>query len=220
VGKIIEQIQFWKQIQLTQYIYFNYFCKQVKREGTGKIVPYKNAIIDLEPDSKIVLGDNNIEIGLNKLKNSRTETYVRLREGAIWKVLQGCGISYGCTIEVLKNANLKTGYFTMNSFSVLIAEQDIEMGEDVMIGRNTVIYDSDFHTLVTDNVASIEKTVPVKIGNHVWLTSNVLVLKGTSIRDNSVIAAGSLLKHDVESDLLVGNDYHTKILKKNIKWER
>lgn len=73
-----------KKIRLFSYIYLNHFCSRIERNGKGRIIPYKNAVIDLEKGSKIRIEDENICIGVNKLKKSKTETYVRLRENAVW----------------------------------------------------------------------------------------------------------------------------------------
>jgi maltose O-acetyltransferase len=56
------------------------------------------------------------------------------------------------------------------------------------------IVDADFHEInpaTRDNSAG--EVRPVTIGNNVWIGSRVMVLKGASIGDNSVIAAMSVV---------------------------
>ena len=96
--KIKRKIQNLKKIRLFSYIYLNHFCSRIERNGKGRIIPYKNAVINLEKGSQIRIEDENICIGVNKLKKSKTETYVRLRENAVWDAKKGCEISYGSTI--------------------------------------------------------------------------------------------------------------------------
>ena len=38
---------------------------------------------------------------------------------------------------------------------------------------------------------------PIKIGNNVWITTNVTVLSGVSIGDNSIIGAGSVVTKNI-----------------------
>ena len=114
--RVSDRLKMWANINIHRYIYYNYFCKKVKRNGNGKIVPFKNVIIDLASDSRIIIeGNGNVEIGTNKLKGSKEEAHVRLREGAVWKVKNGCNLAYGVTVELLKQAEFETGFFTMNT---------------------------------------------------------------------------------------------------------
>ena len=204
------------QVHILRYLYLNYFCKNVQRCGKGKIIPYKGAVINLEPDSRIVVGEENIQIGTNKLRGSKAETYIRLRTGAHWNANGRCLISYGATIEVLQNAVLETGYFSMNSFSVLIAAQKITIGQDVMIGRNVVIYDSDFHKINSNH--SVSK--PVCIQDHVWIASNAMVLKGVEVGAGAVIAANTLVTRDVSDRVMVAEKRSLTVLGENVDWQR
>ena len=49
------------------------------------------------------------------------------------------------------------------------------------------ILDRDYHG--TDGV---EKKAPVYIGNRVWIGCRVIILKGVTVGDGAVIAAGSV----------------------------
>lgn len=209
----------WKEIDVIKYLYLNYFCKNVIRQGNGKIIPYKNVVIDLAETSKIYIGNGSLELGVNKLKGSKTETYIRLRTGAVWKAKDCCEISYGSTIEVLKEAVLESGYFTMNSFSTIIAGKYIELGNDVMIARKVIIFDSDFHAIEYGK-ESIECSKPVKIGNSVWIAANSMILKGVEVGDGSVISANTLVTKNVKEEVLVANKTELTVLKEKIKWSR
>lgn len=214
--KIQRIYQRFRQVSILRYLYLNYFCQNVQRCGKGKIIPYKRAVIDLEPGAKIVIGEGNVEIGANKLRGSKAETYIRLRSGALWDVRRGCLISYGATVEILQNAVLESGFFSMNSFSVLIAAQKITIGQDVMIGRNVVIYDSDFHRI--DENTSVSE--PVSIQDHVWIASNAMVLKGTEVGSGAVIAANTLVTKDISDRVLVAEKRHLTVLGENVDWQR
>lgn len=47
---------------------------------------------------------------------------------------------------------------------------------------------------------------PVQIGSHAWIGFNSIILKGVTIGDRSVVAAGSVVTHDVPADTLVGGN--------------
>jgi acetyltransferase-like isoleucine patch superfamily enzyme len=40
---------------------------------------------------------------------------------------------------------------------------------------------------------------PIKIGNDVWIGANCLILAGVQIGEGAVVAAGSVVKRDVEA---------------------
>lgn len=213
----MNKIKHFRNIQIFKYLYLNYFCKNIERNGAGKVIPYKNSVIDIGSNGKIILNDANLEIGVNKLKHSKAETYIRLRKNAIWIIENGASISYNSTIEVLENAKLDTISFSMNSSSVIICAKRIHIGKDVMIGRNVTIYDSNFHK-INNGLKGMNQEV--YIGNHVWLTSNVTVLKGVTILDGSVIGNNTLINKNIKSNQLVTSDSKAVVRREEIDWSR
>lgn len=96
-----------------------------------------------------------------------------------------------------KNASIKIGDNCFFSYGVILAcAISIELGNNVWIGEYTSIRDS------THNFSSIhpmgeglpDKRDPVKIGNNVWIGRGCLILPGTIIEDNVLIAANSVVK--------------------------
>ena len=53
---------------------------------------------------------------------------------------------------------------------------------------------------------------PIHIGKRVWIGSNVVVTKGVTIGDNSVIAAGAVVTKDVPANVVAGG-VPAKVLK-------
>ena len=82
--------------------------------------------------------------------------------------------------------------FSMNNGCIITAYDDIEIGENVMLGPNVLIYDHDHDYKAEGGVFSLKyKTSPVTIGNNVWIGANCVILRGTSIGDNCVIGGGA-----------------------------
>ena len=49
-------------------------------------------------------------------------------------------------------------------------------------------------------------SLPIHIGNKVWIGANSVVLPGVTIGDNSVIGAGSIVTRDIPANVVaVGN---------------
>lgn len=85
---------------------------------------------------------------------------------------------------------------------------EIHCGESVVIGDRVIIawdcniLDRDYHSAD----AMEERTVPVSIGNDVWIGCRAIVLKGVSIGDGAVVAAGSVVTKDVPAHMLVAGN--------------
>lgn len=203
MGRIFEYFKLLKKMNIVEFLYLNYFCGKVIRTDKSKIIPYKHSVLDLGPNSKVYVKGGDIEIGCDLMKGSKTETRVRLRENSVWSSTDGCKVSYGSTIELLDGAILDSGYFTMNSNSTLVAAYKIVLGNDVMISRNVVIYDSDFHSILDEKGLCINKTREIHIGNHVWLAANVTVLKGSVIGDGTIIAANTTVHETIPPNSIV-----------------
>lgn len=114
---------------------------------------------------------------------------------------------------------LESKYFTMNSFSILVSAKKIILGEDVMIARNAVVFDSDFHVIKYDE-NQVEYSETVSIGDHVWIGANAMILKGVMIGKGSMIAANTVVTKNVEQGVMVGNEKKLCVLKENVRWRR
>ncbi len=60
----------------------------------------------------------------------------------------------------------------------------------------------------------------ILIGNHVWIAVHAVILKGTIIKENSVIALKSLVSAKFTDSGIVIGGVPAKVIKKGINWER
>lgn len=101
----------------------------------------------------------------------------------------------------------------------LCADQSITIGDHVIVGANTTIIDTDFHPL--DPAARLSDpangaTAPIVIEDQVFIGMNCLVLKGVRIGVGSVIAAGSVVTHDIPPGVIAAGS-PAKAVKANLK---
>lgn len=83
----------------------------------------------------------------------------------------------------------------------IIANERVTIGDNCLIGDQVMITDSDFHEISpADRKLGPGAVKPVSIGNNVWLGSRVVVLKGVSIGDNTVVGAMSLVTSPLPAD--------------------
>lgn len=105
----------------------------------------------------------------------------------------------------------------MNDGTYLECESNITIGNNVLIGRNVTIRDSDGHDH-GDASGKREKCLPIVIGNSVWVGSNAMIQKGVHIGDGAIIAAGAVVCRDIPAHTLAGG-VPAKVLKENVYWK-
>jgi len=91
----------------------------------------------------------------------------------------------------------------------LCAAEKIMIGDNVAVGANTTIMDTDFHLLdpVERRARPTEaRTAPVVIEDDVFIGMNCLVLKGVTIGRGSVVGAGSVVTRSVPSGVIVAGN--------------
>lgn len=105
------------------------------------------------------------------------------------------------------------------SASAIVAFRKVVIGDNVRIGGNVVIYDSDFHSLVLEeriSVPEIKDNIRCKavyIEDNVFIGAHVTILKGSVIGKNSIIGAGSVVSGEVPAnEVWAGNP--AKFIKK------
>ncbi|MBJ21078.1 MAG: acyltransferase [bacterium] len=72
----------------------------------------------------------------------------------------------------------------------LSAKSALEIGHRVWIGPGSRVFDADQHDLDAERVERVEK---VTIGDHCWIASDVTVLRGVEIGEQSVVGTRSLV---------------------------
>ncbi|MEW5248173.1 acyltransferase [Microbulbifer sp. 2201CG32-9] len=85
------------------------------------------------------------------------------------------------------------------------AGQSIIIGNACMIAANVYISDSDWHGLY-NRTRPFRCTLPVTLGNNVWIGDSAIICKGVKIGDNSVVGAGAVVTHEVPANTVVAGN--------------
>ncbi|WP_071442189.1 sugar O-acetyltransferase [Traorella massiliensis] len=105
----------------------------------------------------------------------------------------------------------KDVFVNINSYFMDGAE--IVIGDHVFIGPSCGFYTAMHPLDASSRNQGLEKALPIHIEDDVWIGANVVILPGVTIGKGSVIAAGSVITHDVEAYSLAAG-VPAKIMKK------
>lgn len=164
----------------------------------GRVIFYKSVrIYNLQNDR------NKIRIG------NQTQIYGELHL-----------FGYGGEIEIGERCFI-------GEYTKIWSGNNITIGNDVLISDNVHIVDTNSHEMnhqerafgylrIINEGHSNKKvninTAPIKIGNYAWINFNSIILKGVTIGEGAIVAAGSVVTKDVPPFALVGGN-PAKIIK-------
>lgn len=211
--KIMNLIRKIHKIDLIKLIYYNFFCGRIERKKGKYIIPCKGSCIDIEKGAKVYIGDNFI-LNTLRVKGSKAECYLKVQNGGQLTITGRVRLAYNSTLHVNRGGCLKIGQMATNANCNIQCSNTITIGHDVMIGRDVTIYDSDYHkTGVND------KKSTVTIGNHVWLCSGSMIMKGAKIGDGAIIGARSFIAGRVKTGAMT-SPMPSKVIMENTEWNK
>ena len=135
-----------------------------------------NTTIEIGKKSKLFLG--------NKVR-AHSGTRIRVRNNAVVIIGDNVAFNYNC---------------------IITAKEKIFIGTGCEIGPGVLFYDHD-HDVNGHNIQEqLYKTEPITIGKNVWIGANAIILRGTQIGDNCVVAAGTIVKGKYKNNILIRNN--------------
>jgi acetyltransferase-like isoleucine patch superfamily enzyme len=112
-------------------------------------------------------------------------------------------LTYRCKFVTGYEGKINVGDNSMFNGACVVSYKSVYIGENCQIASSTLITDTDFHPVnpterkkqVTGNSYSLDqvKKADIFIGDNVWIGWNCTILKGVSIHDNCIVAAGSVV---------------------------
>jgi len=125
-------------------------------------------------------------------------------------------------IRVEKNASLVIGDNVRISDTCIWSHDSIEIGDFVTIGGDTIINDSNCHSIDFNDrrheILSPKGIIhrPIVIEEDVFIGARCIIGKGVTIGARSIIGAGSIVVSDIPKDVIAGGN-PCKIIK-YLKW--
>lgn len=188
----------------------NHSSKPFTIERAGSV------ILDLH-DSAVITLHAPLSLGYQLRKGSQAETYLKMQADSRLIVNGHFRAFAQSSMELFPGACLTVGNSYLNSGSVIACANSITIGDGVAIARNVMIYDSDHHALLASDGTRLNPSAPIIIRDHVWIGVSAVILKGVTIGEGAVVAAGAVVTRDVPPHCMVaGNPAVVK--KENVIW--
>lgn len=204
-----------RKIDFLKTIYYTFISKNInKKKGKIVFICFKKSNFQLAKSAKIIL-NGTLMFSDNDINGSIRQSNLRMDNNSLLEIKKSFSVYYGADIILFKDAKLRLGSGFFNSNIKIRCHKKIEIGDNVAISHDVTIMDSDAHDGLWDGY---EKTKPIKIGNHVWIGTRVTILKGVTIGDNAIIAAGSVVTKNVPNNTIVAG-VPAKVIKININWK-
>jgi acetyltransferase-like isoleucine patch superfamily enzyme len=230
---LINQEILYKIIQKPNKIafIFGFFTRKVRSLFLSRYVDNKNKELPINlisPNLKVIIDkDRTAKLIINGTLKISSYMYgtepVMIRLGKNSKlVIDGDFIiGNGTQIYLNEESNLYIGGQKNESGagitekSRIMVKKNIVIGHDCIFSWGVFITDCDWHS-----ISGIACQQDVHIGNHVWLASNVSVLKGVTVGDDSIIGTNTVIsgKQYPHNSLILG--IPGEVVKKDLTWSR
>lgn len=156
-------------------------------------------LLSVVPPASVTIGEGLFSPGRIDLQ---------ARDSGIMRIGDGVSIETGARLAVAVDAELVVGdhvgigpYNFLNAFG-----GSLHIGDWSMLGPHVSVHTVD-HGIARDGTPMrLQPGVPgdVVIGSDVWVGASSVILKGVTIGDGAVVAAGAVVNRDVEPYSIVG----------------
>ena len=129
---------------------------------------------------------------------------IKIYSGGDFSRKSGTILDSGVFVEIRGKLSFSNSVYVGRNCHIVCFER-VTIGENVRIGEKVSIHDEN-HTFeplpLSEEDRKKYNTSPISIGNRVWIGAGVIVLPGTTIGNDTVVAAGSVVKGTLEPESL------------------
>lgn len=245
--EIIHYLNKWNMNEKENYVYISKALPQVIiSECTGGYADCNGNRLEFEDEhiqckiefkgfnSKIKIGRDFVALDGTKITvESGCEVtigdYVHLQENVTVEVLEEGRFNIGNNCLCYKDSNISCKgaeidfgnfvtigkrFFCTNGKSSII-----DIGDDCMFSHDVSIISGGHSIFDMERKENVSMKKYIKIGNHVWLGKNVVILHNADIGNGCIVGASSVVKLKVgENCVIAGNP--AKVIKQNHTWDR
>jgi acetyltransferase-like isoleucine patch superfamily enzyme len=192
-----------------------------KISGSGNKLKYNDASLNINIQ---INGSKNLIIIGDKAKLNNLKIFIQGNDNII-NISESVNFNVKGLIWVEDNNSIleigRASTFEDATFAITENNSKIKIGEDCMFAYDIEVKNGDSHSIIDlQTHRRINFVKDVIIGNHVWVSAHAVLLKGSNIPDNCVVASNSVVTKSFEKTNVIigGNPAH--IIKEGISWDR
>ena len=201
---------FLHPVQFLRKVYWKYNSHII-----GCVNISSHCAVDLREGAVIDASNGILNFGTKRNLKSKMETRLLVEENAKFIINGSRNILYNSDIQIFKGATLTMGQGSCNSGLQIVCADEITIGNNTFIGRDVWIRDNNggHHIIQT----GYTDKAPVRIGDYVWIGSNVQIMKGVTIGEGAVIAGNSVVTSNIPAHTMASGN-PAKVVAENITW--
>ena len=137
------------------------------------------------------------------LTSAADTTVIRVRPGSSFHVGGRVALQRGLRIVVDSGALTIGAGTNVNGLGTkILVATSVTIGAGCTFSWDVQILDNDFHALTVGGVEQ-PSSAPIVIGDRVWVGTRAVILKGVTIGNGAVVAAGAVVNKDVPAGAVV-----------------
>lgn len=201
----------WAELARARLLRTFWWCLATQR-GRLALIIYPRVHLARSQDAVITIA-GRLRLGAAWPMGRFFESELLLHERARLHVEGQFRVFTGFRINVNAGAELRLGSGYLNNNVTIDCFERICIGDDVAIAKGVVIRDCDNHSIA----GGAADRAPVTIGNHVWIGTNAIILKGVTIGDGAIVAAGAVVTRDVAPNSIVAG-VPARVIREGVRW--
>lgn len=208
---------------LPRSFYYNLIFFNISTAIRCPLFIHNNVKIQRGENSQIFINCNK-KSGLIKIGFNATNFYSSSFDKSVFTIL-GTWIINGkvdigpkSRISIGSNAILVTHRLWVTGELLMIIRKKVYCAENVLMAWHITIMDHDAHRIFNIENERINPEKDIYLGENIWIGCNTTILKGTSLKRDIIIGAGSVVATKINEVgvVLAGNP--ARIIKKDVTW--
>ena len=193
--------------------------RRVKHPKSAHFHVYNWSKINIADSAVIELPEKGyLDINVLNIKRDKPRPCTLWMDENSKLISNGFTMYEGASIVVIKGGVLSLGRNSYMNASLIQCANSITIGNDCAIAGDVLIQDTDFHPILDEHGKKKAVSKPIVIGNHVWICAKATILKGVTIGDGAIVAAGAVVTKDIPARCVVAGN-PAKVVRENVIWQ-
>ncbi|MBH1940893.1 sugar O-acetyltransferase [Mobilitalea sibirica] len=138
---------------------------------------------------------------LNAVRPSEREKRSEIINALFGSVGKGSWIESPFNCDYGYNISVGDNFYANSNCNILDCAK-VKIGDNVLFGPNVNLYTPEHAFDKEERARGYEQSLPITIGNDVWICGSVSILSGVTIGDNTIIGAGSVVTKDIPANVI------------------